>query len=646
LKAGAGLCLGVLTLGSLSLLDCERRNEPAAAAPAQPGAGPHAAEPWRFHFVGGLLVVEGELDQPTELILKGRTLSESCRVPLGPVRWELYRPPPGEVAELRTREGKLLARWDFDAKPGVPPVVPAQVAKVEPPRPVPPPKPVPVAPPPPPVAKVEPPKPKPMPPPLVVPPGPWARIEPHLRLPKPPPPPVRTPPPPPVAMAEPPRPKPVPAPVVVPPGPWARIEPHLPLPKPVPAAPPAVRTPPPPPVAKAEPPKPKPVPPPMGVPPGPWARIEPHLPLPKPVQSAPPPVRATPPPPVAKAEQPKTKPVPVPPPVRMPPAPVAKVEPPRPVPVPPPPVRTLPPVAKVEPSRPMPVPPPPVPTLPPVAKVEPSRPMPAPPPPAAAEPVPPAHAASVSAQDWPGAGEGLYLLRGPKGGRRICMTFDGGSTAEVATDVLDVLRDHGIKTTLFLTGDFIRKYPDLVRRMAAEGHELGNHTLTHPHLAPRFKRDPQWTRERVQRELLDADRALYRLLGRPMDPYWRPPFGEQTAELRRWAEEVGYRTVGWSEGADTLDWTTVKEYNLYRNGNATLERLEKRMRKSDGDGLIVLMHLGSMRPAFDRPAKYLGPFMDRAIKDGWHFVCVGDYLKSMGKPRWDSAHRLARINQD
>jgi peptidoglycan/xylan/chitin deacetylase (PgdA/CDA1 family) len=225
------------------------------------------------------------------------------------------------------------------------------------------------------------------------------------------------------------------------------------------------------------------------------------------------------------------------------------------------------------------------------------------------------------------------------------MTFDGGSTAEVAGDVLDVLHDHGIRTTIFLTGDFIQKYPDLVRRIVREGHEVGNHTLTHPHMAPRYKRDPQWTRERMQKELLDADRAFFRLIGRPMDPYWRPPFGEQTTELRKWAEEIGYRTVGWSEGADTLDWTTVKEYNLYRNGSATIERLEKRMRKADGDGLIVLMHLGSMRPAAERPAKYLGPFMDRALKEGWHFVCVGDYLKSMGKPRWDSAQRLGQINQ-
>jgi peptidoglycan/xylan/chitin deacetylase (PgdA/CDA1 family) len=456
------------------------------------------------------MVVEGELDQPAELTLKGRFVSESCQAPLGPVRWEIYRPPAGEVVELRSGEGKLLAKWDLDAPP---PMLPAP-------------------PPPASVVKVQMPKPAPAPPPV----------------------------------------------------PAVAVQ----APKPVPAPPPA---------------------PVIELPYGPWARTEPHLPLPRPVQ-APPPVRVPPP------------------------APAVAVQAPRPASAPPPPV------AKTQEASliPRPVPAPrPLPSLPPaIPPGDAGR--------TAPVPLSPQAAATV-AQDWPGAGEGLNLLRGPKGERRICMTFDGGSTAEVAVDVLDALHDHGIRTTIFLTGDFIKKYPDLVLRMIKEGHELGNHTMTHPHMAPRMKRDPRWTKELIQKELLDADRAFYRLTGRPMDPYWRSPFGENTAEIRKWAEELGYRHVDWSEGADTLDWATVKEYNLYRNGTATIERLERRMKKSDGDGLIVLMHLGSLRPAFDRPAKYLGPFMDRAIKDGWHFVCIGEYLKSMGKPRWDPSRRLAWIRQ-
>ena len=258
---------------------------------------------------------------------------------------------------------------------------------------------------------------------------------------------------------------------------------------------------------------------------------------------------------------------------------------------------------------------------------------------------PPSAGAPEASQDWPGAGEGLDLIRGPKGERRICMTFDGGSTAEVAEDVLNVLKAHGIRTTLFLTGEFIHKYPDLVRRMALDGHELGNHTLNHPHFAPRMKRDPAWTKERFQQELLDADRALVQLLGRPLDPYWRPPYGERDPRTA----PVGGRTglpycvlerrgrlpgLGHGEGIQPVP---------QRPGDhpAPGEAHEE----ADGDGLIVLMHLGSLRPYLDRPATYLGPFLDRAQAEGWHFVCIGDYLKAMGRPVWEPSRRMARIQQ-
>jgi peptidoglycan/xylan/chitin deacetylase (PgdA/CDA1 family) len=244
--------------------------------------------------------------------------------------------------------------------------------------------------------------------------------------------------------------------------------------------------------------------------------------------------------------------------------------------------------------------------------------------------------------DWPGAGEALNLTRGRSGHKQLLLSFDGGSNAEVATEVLDLLKARGVHTTIFLTGAFIQHFPALVRRMAAEGHELGNHTMDHPHFAPGMKRDPRWTRERIQKELLDADAALVKLLGRPMDPVWRAPYGEQTPEIRRWAEEIGYRHVGWSEGADTLDWATPKERRLYRSGDAIVKRLEQRLNR-DGDGLIVLMHLGSERVEGDRPTKALGAFMDRARSAGWSFVPVSAFIRELGKPTWDGQRRMALL---
>ncbi|GLH69648.1 hypothetical protein GETHPA_11810 [Geothrix rubra] len=436
----------------LALLACGRTEAPA---PAGKGPGTPAATalaPWTWHPLGGLAVIEGEVPEPTDLILEGRSIRETRYAEAGPVRWELYRPPEGETAVLRTASGRVLARFDFTTRKAAPP----------PPRPAP-----------------APPAPR---PPAPAPPASRPTTSPsatHAR---------------PAAV---PAPRPLPA------------RPSAPLLAPLEAAP-------------AAPPKPA------------WRDLQPSAPGPS-------------------------------------------------------------------------------------------------------HPLPPG-----ALPRWPGEGEALNLTRGPVGRKQLLLSFDGGSSAEVATEVLDTLKTRGVHTTFFLTGAFIRRYPDLVRRMAAEGHEIGNHTLDHPHFAPGMRRDPAWTKARVQKELLDADAELVKVLGRPMDPWWRAPYGEQTPEIRRWAEELGYRHVGWSEGADTLDWATAKERRLYRSGTAILQRLHQRLSR-DGDGLIVLMHLGSERVEGDRPAAGLGAFMDRARAEGWTFVNASTFLRELGKPAWDPHPRLALL---
>ena len=245
---------------------------------------------------------------------------------------------------------------------------------------------------------------------------------------------------------------------------------------------------------------------------------------------------------------------------------------------------------------------------------------------------------------WPGAGSALNLTRGPKNQKVILLSFDGGSSDESADEILSTLESRHIRTTMFLTGAFIERFPDVVRRIVGDGHEVGDHTFDHPHFAPDFHRDPRWTEGRVQDELLRADEAFFRLTGRPMDPVWRSPYGENTKEIRAWAEAVGYRHVGWSEGADSLDWATPKDRRLYRSGDAILEKLHTRMERN-ADGLIVLMHLGSGRPEADRPAARLGAFIDQAQADGWRFVTASEMLRLMGQPSWNRDHRTALLQQ-
>ncbi len=101
-------CLIIPVLAAL-VVACPK-HQPPPPAPIVVDLPKDEPVPWTWHRLGGLMVVEGEAVEPIDLVLKGRYLNEHRHAELGPVRWEIYAPPPTEVAELRTTEGKLLAR--------------------------------------------------------------------------------------------------------------------------------------------------------------------------------------------------------------------------------------------------------------------------------------------------------------------------------------------------------------------------------------------------------------------------------------------------------------------------------------------------------------------------------------------------------
>ena len=103
---------------------------------------------------------------------------------------------------------------------------------------------------------------------------------------------------------------------------------------------------------------------------------------------------------------------------------------------------------------------------------------------------------------------------------------------------MEILRENNLKTTFFLTGFWIDKYPDLVKQIAAEGHELGNHTATHPHLNTLDK-------SAIKEELKKVHASLYELTGQ--EPFlFRAPFGEYSNKVIEAAGELNYFTIQWS----------------------------------------------------------------------------------------------------
>jgi peptidoglycan/xylan/chitin deacetylase (PgdA/CDA1 family) len=233
------------------------------------------------------------------------------------------------------------------------------------------------------------------------------------------------------------------------------------------------------------------------------------------------------------------------------------------------------------------------------------------------------------------------MTRGPVDRPDVLVSFDAGSSERGAALILDALASRGIRTTIFLTGDFIRRYPEIVRRIAREGHEVGNHTDTHPHLTTYAEDGRQATRAGVNRRFLAGQLArtarLYReVTGRTMAPLWRAPYGEQNAEIRRWAAEQGYWHVGWTGGRgglDGLDWVTDPRSPAYQPA----PRLVARLVDHAENGGIILLHLGSDRE--EPVAASIGRLLDGLQARGFRFARASEFLEREG---YDAA-RLAEF---
>jgi len=233
------------------------------------------------------------------------------------------------------------------------------------------------------------------------------------------------------------------------------------------------------------------------------------------------------------------------------------------------------------------------------------------------------------------------LTRGPRGRREIVVSFDAGASDRGAREILDSLAGHGIRTTIFLTGDFIRRYPGLTRRIAGDGHEVGNHTATHPHLTTYARDGRQATRPGIDREFLARELAetarLYReVAGRGLAPLWRAPYGEHNAQIRRWAAEAGYWHVGWTggrAGLDGLDWVSDPASASYRSAEDVIGRLVARAE----NGGIVLLHLGSGRE--DPVAAKMPLLFDGLAARGFRFARASEFLAEAGFTR----ERLAAL---
>ncbi|MHB1135307.1 MAG: delta-lactam-biosynthetic de-N-acetylase [Coriobacteriia bacterium] len=132
-------------------------------------------------------------------------------------------------------------------------------------------------------------------------------------------------------------------------------------------------------------------------------------------------------------------------------------------------------------------------------------------------------------------------------GRLVYLTFDQGYENGNTPAILDALARNGVKATFFVTGSYVRSNPDLVRRMAAEGHVVGNHTMSHPSLP-----DLVGDRAAFAAELSQTAALFREVTGVEMARVMRPPMGEYSARSLWLTQQLGYESVFW--GFAHRDW--------------------------------------------------------------------------------------------
>lgn len=248
----------------------------------------------------------------------------------------------------------------------------------------------------------------------------------------------------------------------------------------------------------------------------------------------------------------------------------------------------------------------------------------------------------------------LYTIsdfkRGNKTSMNMTFTFDGGSLDNEVATILKTLKDRNIKTTFFLTGNFIESYPNRVKQILSGGHEIANHTLTHPHLTTfekNRKHNTKVTKKFFLSQLKKTEENYFEVTGKKLAPFWRAPYGEVNKEIISWAFEAGYIHVGWTsngsarETLDTLDWVAQKNSRIYFSAKEIKNKILNFDKNGSGlSGGIVLMHLGTNRRS-DKASSELGAMLDGALWRGYRPVKVSKlYIDKLsnkpGNPRLES----------
>ena len=187
---------------------------------------------------------------------------------------------------------------------------------------------------------------------------------------------------------------------------------------------------------------------------------------------------------------------------------------------------------------------------------------------------------------------------GNVGEKVLYLTFDAGYENGCTAKILDTLKEKQVPAAFFLVGNYIRQSPDLVRRMVAEGHTVGNHTMHH------YDMSRLSDKAAFSKELTDLEALYKETVGQELPKFYRPPQGIYSEENLKMAQELGYKTLFWSLAY--VDWNN--------DSQPTKEAAFAKLLPRTHNGAVVLLHSTSKTNA-----EILGELIDKWKAMGYRF---------------------------
>lgn len=167
---------------------------------------------------------------------------------------------------------------------------------------------------------------------------------------------------------------------------------------------------------------------------------------------------------------------------------------------------------------------------------------------------------------WPGSQIFGRTLTAPRRPGELALTFDDGPNPAWTPQLLDTLAAHNVRATFFMVGHFAQAVPELVRRVAAGGHLIGNHSWDHKNMA-------RTSAAQIEEELTRTSDTLAQILGQPVR-FFRPPYGARRPFALRTARRLGMTPVTWN--AMTSDWSDPSAEHIAAELSRKIDRNEQR----------------------------------------------------------------------